>query len=194
MMRVVRAWVCLAALAASGCAELQQVVASEEIDFELSGRIAVRYREEAASGNVAWRHGRDSDEMLLTTPIGSSLARVVRNGNDVVLTTANGDEHRAGDAEGLTEKVLGFRVPIAGLADWVRGRLVSGQPGKAVQDAQGRIASLEQSGWSIEYQGFRPDGLPSRLKLTYPGIELRLAIHQWKDGSRLGNGVESVAR
>ena len=189
-----RVTVLLAALAVSACAELQQAIAPERIDFELSGRIAVRYRDEAASGNIAWRHGQDSDEMLLTTPIGSSLARLVRKGNEIVLTTANGGEHRARDAEALTGQILGFRVPLTGLADWVRGRPVEGQPAEALRDAQGRIASLTQSGWSIEYQEFRADGLPARLKLTYPGIELRLAIHQWAHAGQRPDVAESTAR
>ena len=37
---------------------------------------------------------------------------------------------------------------------------------------------LEQAGWRIEYLEYQ-DGLPSRLRLTYPGIELRLAISKW---------------
>ena len=43
-----------------------------------------------------------------------------------------------------------------------------------------RLATIEQGGWRIEYQEFRADGLPVRLKLAYPGIDLRLAIHEWK--------------
>ena len=39
---------------------------------------------------------------------------------------------------------------------------------------------IEQGGWRIDYQEFRPDGLPVRLKLAYPGIDLRLAIHEWR--------------
>jgi outer membrane lipoprotein LolB len=76
--------------------------------------------------------------------------------------------------------VLGFRVPLAGLADWVRGRQVEGAEASVVRGGDGRLASLKQSGWSVEYQEYRADGLPVRMKLTYPGIELRLAIHEWK--------------
>lgn len=170
----------LAALAVAGCAELQPVAQHETVEFELAGRIATRYRDEAASGNVGWRHSRESDEMLITTPVGSSLARIVRTGSEVVLTTADQKEYRANDAEALTEKVLGFRVPLAGLTDWVRGRQIDGAQASAVKDKDGRLASLTQNGWSIEYQEYRPDGLPVRMKLTYPGIELRLAIHEWK--------------
>lgn len=177
-----RALALLAAFAAAGCAELQPVPAHEtaSVEFELAGRIATRYREEAASGNVAWRHSRDADEMLISTPVGSSMARIVRTGSEIVLTTADQKEFRANDAEALTEKVLGFRVPLAGLTDWVRGRQIEGAEAAVVRDGQGRLASLKQNGWSVEYQEFRADGLPVRMKLTYPGIELRLAIHEWK--------------
>ena len=49
------------------------------------------------------------------------------------------------------------------------------------KDGEGRIAELEQSGWKIEYQEWGTDGkLPARMKLIYPGLELRLAIAQWK--------------
>lgn len=170
----------LATLATVGCAELKPALEPENVEFELAGRIATRYREEAASGNVAWRHSRESDEMLITSPVGSSVARVVRTGSEVVLTAADQREYRANDAETLTEQVLGFRLPLAGLTDWVRGRSIEGSAAAVVRDKDGRIASLEQNGWRVEYQEFRSDGLPVRMKLTYPGIELRLAIHEWK--------------
>ena len=182
MTHLLRALVVLMALAAGACAELQPVTSPQFVEFELAGRIATRYRQEAASGNVAWRHGRDSDELLITSPVGSSIARVVRTGSQVILTTADQREHRANDAEILTEQVLGFRLPLAGLSDWVRARPKDGTPAAVVRGQDGRLASLEQNGWRVEYQEFRADGLPVRIRLTYPGIELRLAIHEWKIG------------
>ncbi len=180
MIQILRALGLIAALVTSGCAELKPAPQPESAEFELSGRIATRYRDEAASGNVAWRHSRETDEMLITSPVGSSVARVARTGSEVVLTTADAKEYRANDAEALTERVLGFRVPLTGLAEWVRGRQVEGTPAAIVRGNDGRPASIEQNGWRVEYQEFRADGLPVRMKLTYPGIELRLAIHDWK--------------
>lgn len=179
VMRIIRALACLAVALTAGCADLQKVAPDDKVVFELAGRIAMRYRDEAASGNLVWRHARESDELLLTTPIGNSLARVVRSGDAVTLTTANGEEHRAGDAETLTARVLGFPLPLAGLADWVRGRPVDGPAVESARNPQGRIETLRQSGWTIEYHDYNAEGLPSRMKLTFPGIELRLAIHQW---------------
>lgn len=168
----------LLAAALAGCAEFAYLL--EGAEFELSGRIAVRYRDDASSGNVAWRHRADGDEILLTTALGQGVARIVRDRGEVTLTTADGKEHRAADAEALTESVLGFRLPIEGLADWVRGRPSPG-PAEVDRDEGGRALRIVQAGWTVEVQARGGDGRPSRLRLVYPGIEIRLAVGEWKD-------------
>jgi outer membrane lipoprotein LolB len=159
------------------CAQLETRV-PQDVRFDLSGRLAVRYGNEAFSGNLAWRHAGSADELLITSSLGAGVARLVRDGEAIVLTTAEPREYRGSDAEALTEEVLGFRVPVAGLADWVRGR-----PGRNAGNVQhgedGRLRSLEQDGWRVDYLEYQ-DRLPSRMRLTYPGIELRLAISEWK--------------
>jgi outer membrane lipoprotein LolB len=175
------AWAALLATASliGACAQLERV-SSEKPEYELSARLAARYRNEAFSGNLAWRHAANSDEMLITSPLGAGVARIVRDGDSVVLTTAEPREYRASDAESLTEQVLGFRLPLAGLADWVRGRPSPRMPvAKAESYPDGKLRSLEQGGWNIEYQEYAGE-LPSRLRLLYPGIDLRLAISGWK--------------
>jgi outer membrane lipoprotein LolB len=164
----------------AACASPGFLGSAADVEFELSGRIAVRYRDDAGTGNIAWRHGARSDEMLLTTPFGQGIARLSRDGGEYTLTAQDGREFKAGDAESLTEQVLGFRVPMRGLADWVRGRPAPmPPPTQQVMDAAGRLAELEQSGWRIEYQAYE-GALPSRIKLTFPGLELRVAVSEWK--------------
>jgi outer membrane lipoprotein LolB len=153
----------LAVLILSACAALEP--ATEKADFELAGRIGVRYGDEAFSGNIAWRHGADADDMLLTTAMGTGVARLARTRETIVLTTAEPKEYRATDAEALTEQVLGFRLPLRGLADWVQGK---------------PAPELEARGWKIEYQDHDAQKRPTRMRVTYPGLELRLAISQWK--------------
>jgi outer membrane lipoprotein LolB len=166
----------------AACASPGFLHPAADADFELSGRIAVRYRDDAGSANVAWRHGKTSDEMLLTTPFGQGIARLVREGDVITLATQDGREFNAADAESLTEQVLGFRLPLRGLADWVRGRASPApapEPTGVRRDAAGRLAELDQAGWSIRYLEYA-DALPSRLTLEYPGLEFRLAISEWK--------------
>jgi outer membrane biogenesis lipoprotein LolB len=112
----------LLALLAGACAQLE-TKAPQDVEFDLSGRLAARYGNEAFSGNIAWRHARSADELLITSSLGAGVARLV--------------------------------------------------------DADGRLRVLEERGWKIEYQEYEGK-LPSRLRLTYPDIELRVAISQWK--------------
>jgi len=173
-----------AALAVAGCAQFTHLTSADDVAFELNGRIAVRFRDEASSGGVSWRHRADGDEVLLTNPMGQGVARIVREGGIVTLTTADGKAHRAADAEALTESVLGFRLPLAGLAEWVRGRAAPG-PAKARVSPEGRLERLEQAGWAIDYLE-HAEGLPARLRLAYPGIDIRLAIDAWSLGGQAG--------
>jgi outer membrane lipoprotein LolB len=172
-----RAWLLLA-LFVGACVQAPTRPPSSEALFDISGRLAARYADESFTGGFTWRHADTDDEMMITSPLGQGVARITREGGSVVLTTAEPREYRAGDAESLTAQVLGFRLPLAGLADWVRGTASASSPAKEEKDANGRLTKLEQAGWQIEYQDYA-GGHPSRMRLTYPGIELRLAISQW---------------
>jgi len=157
-------WLLLVVLL-SACAPLQVKPPTEPVEFDLSGRIAARYRDDAFSGIVSWRHAGEGDDMLISTPMGQGVARIVRQGDAIVLTTSEGKEYSDRDGEALTERALGFRLPLAGLADWVRGR---------------PAPSLEERGWQVEYLERDEQGRPTRLRVTYPGVELRLAISEWR--------------
>ncbi len=162
------------------CAELPFLQPTAGLEFQLSGRIAVRYDKQGSSGNIAWRHRAAGDEMLITSPLGQGVARIEREGDTVTVTASDQRVYRAHDAESLTEQVLGFRVPLAGLSDWVRGKPAPG-PARETRDARGRLSELEQDGWRIYYLAYGDgNGLPARLRLVYPGLELRLAIGEWQ--------------
>ena len=176
---IVRVAAAAAVVAVAGCAGFDFLQDTEALEFDLSARIAVRYRDEASSGNLAWRHHAQGDEVLLTTPLGQGVARIVRDGRQVTLSTADAKEYRATDTESLTGAVLGFRLPLEGLADWVRGRPGPG-PAEVERDAAGRVSRIAQSGWVVELLAWGADGRPARLRLQYPGIDIRLAIGEWK--------------
>jgi len=149
---------------AAACAQVEIKAPEGALDFSLAGRIAVRSGSEAFTGNIAWRHASGGDEILLSTPTGQGVAQILRQGDAVLLKTSEGKEYRAADSEALTERVLGFRLPIEGLAETVQGK-----PSPV----------LESRGWKIEYQERDEQKRPTRLRLTNTGAEVRLAIHQW---------------
>ena len=174
-----RAAAVAALLVLVGCAQAPLRAPEGPLEFQVLGRIAARYGNDGFTGNVDWRHASAGDDMLISTPLGQGVARLVRQGDAVQLTTANGRQYDAPDAETLTERVLGFRVPLAGLADWIRGRPAQGSVSGQQALPDGRLESLQQGDWKIKYLDY--DGpRPRLMQLNYPGIQLRLAITEWK--------------
>jgi outer membrane lipoprotein LolB len=164
-----------AAVLLAGCAALSEAPVPSG-GFELSGRVAVRYDEQALSARMFWRHSEDSDELLITSPLGQGLARITRRRGEFLLATGNGKEYHAADAETLTEEVLGWRLPLDGLADWVQGRP---KPGVPSEFSGGGAGDLRQDGWLVHYDEFR-DGRPFRMLLAREDLEIRLIIDRWK--------------
>lgn len=175
-MRV--AWLA-ALLLLVGCAQVPLKPPEGALEFHVLGRIAARYGDEGFTGNVDWRHARAGDDMLISTPLGQGVARIVREGEAVQLTTSNGRQYTAPDAETLTEQSLGFRLPIEGLADWVRGRPSPGMDFQKESSPDGRLQVLQQRDWRIQYLDY-DGGRPRLMQLNYPGIQLRFAISEWK--------------
>lgn len=173
------AFVFVLAALAGACATLPEPTLSVQAGgFALNGRVAVRYGTDAVSGQIFWRHTNDGDELLITSALGQGVARLVRSGGNVQLTTKDGRQYHAADAESLTEDVLGWRLPLNGLPDWVLGRAGTGGPAELDRDSSGRLRELRQNDWKIEYQAYEGDR-PSRLRLSREDIEIRLVIDRW---------------
>ena len=140
----------------------------------------MRYADEAASAKVQWRHSVEGDDMLITNAIGQGIARITRAHGEVTLETAEARKYTAADAESLTEQVLGWRLPLSGLPDWLRGRPALGETVQSSDERDGRLLELHQEAWRVEYQEYR-EGRPVRIRLTRPGLELRLIVDGWQE-------------
>ena len=149
-------------------------------DFMIEGRFSVRQDEQNHSGRLRWKHAGGSDEVLLASPFGQGVAEIVADARSATLTTSDGKMYSAADTESLTEQVLGYRLPLSLLADWVRGRLVPERI--AERDALGRPVAMRHEDWRVayEYDSDAPDALPGRLFAERIGVfELRLRIDEW---------------
>ena len=177
----------VSALLLAGCAALptsapESVALSRHAldDFVIEGRFSLRQNEQNHSGRLRWKHAGGSDEVLLASPFGQGVAEIVADSRSASLTTSDGKTYSAVDAESLTEQVLGYRLPLSLLADWVRGRLVPEHV--AERDASGRPLALRHEDWRVayEYDSDAPDALPGRLFAERVGVfELRLRIDEW---------------
>jgi len=169
----------VAAALLGACATLPEVGRPPPAGFELSGRVAVRYGKDAASGRIFWRHADDADELLITSALGQGIARLSRERDQFRLLTGANKEYRAADAESLTEQALGWRLPLAGLSDWVRGRASPGRPAEMRGEVDKGL-ELWQDGWHVAYEEFR-EGRPFKLRLSREDLQIRLIVDQWTD-------------
>jgi len=148
--------------------------------FELRGRASVKVRDEASSVSVQWRHSGQSDDMLITNPLGQGVARITRADGLVTLETADARRFTAATAESLTERVLGWRLPLTGLPDWLQGRAAPGASSEKRDGPDNQLMELLQDDWRIEYQEYR-DRRPVRMRLSRLDLEIRLVIDSWRE-------------
>lgn len=154
--------------------------------FALNGRISVTHREKHDSAGLRWTHLAQTDEILLLAPLGQTVARVYSDTRrDIQQATLDDGEHhyQADDAESLMEQVLGWHLPLSGLHQWVLGMPDGDGPAQIERDGDGRIKSLQQSGWEVRYLKYAdasPDSLPARMQLNHEDLQVILLIDEWE--------------
>lgn len=178
----------VAVLLLAGCATPalvphgEETMARDALDaFSIEGRFALRQQDKSYAGRLTWRHAgasSEGDEVLLASPFGQGLAQITSDAAGARLETSDGKVYAASDSEQLTRDVLGYPLPLARLADWLRGR----GRGEFARDAAGRPLRLLDADWRIdyEYDSDAAQALPSRLfAQRSDGVELRLRVDAW---------------
>lgn len=175
------------ALTLAGCASVPPVVPVESREalsdnWTMQGRLGIRTDEQSLSGQIRWQHHADLDDVLLTSPLGQGVARIVRDAMGVTLEVPNQAVRRAPDAESLTREVLGYGLPVSGLSWWVQARPVPGRAFEVTRDTYGRFTQLKQDGWVIDYLQYSDDAplRPRKLVVARSGLEIRLVTDTWQ--------------
>lgn len=167
-----------------------RVAALGKLDqWDLRGRLALTMGKEGWTINLRWQHAPDRRQIDLNGPFGQGHVRLVEDKNGARLTDSELTDHYAPDAEQLLWETTGWRLPVKGLAWWVRG-LPMPEPDSRMQlDAQGRLQQLRQQGWQVKYLAYARSGeqdLPRSLLLYHPAngirpaVQVRLAVSQWQ--------------
>lgn len=156
------------------------VVVPLSTNWTLQGRIGIQAGEQNLSGQIRWQHSVAMDDVLLTSPLGQGVARIVRDADGVALEVPNQPTRRAPDAESLTREALGYTLPVAGLGWWMQARPDPDSTFEATRNGAGRLTQLKQHGWVIDYLQYAADGRPRKLAVTREGLEIRLVADSWE--------------
>jgi outer membrane lipoprotein LolB len=175
-----------AALLATGCASIAPVSAPAAPDagsFAVDGRLSAKQGTSGAAAGFAWSHTPLTDEISVTSPMGQTLAQLSGDAatRRYELRDAEGRRIEADGWDDLTRRGLGIALPVAGLASWIRGAPRPGAAHAVETDAAGRPVVLRQDGWEIVYAyADETARLPSRLRLAYPDVDVRIVIDRWR--------------
>ena len=175
----------------TGCAQLPGRESGAKIElrpartaidaYTLTGRIAIQRQEKHYAVKLAWQHAPQSDEIMLSTPLGQGVAELTRNATGMHLITAERREYTAPDWQALTNQLFGIDLPLAALPHWLVGAISADALGVRY-DGSGRPQQQLVDGWLVaylKYQSAAPDALPTLVELRREDIEVRLKIDEW---------------
>ena len=128
----------------------------------------------------------------MSGPFGQGAFQIDGRPGEVELTTARGERRSARTPEALLLREIGWELPASSLRHWITARARPGVPVREwALDEQGRLASLAQQGWRVEY-AYRRDpregslgelpgpALPARITLRGEGAVVRVAVRGWR--------------
>jgi outer membrane biogenesis lipoprotein LolB/Flp pilus assembly protein TadD len=126
----------------------------ESISHQWDGRFAVKVNDKNSSnggnGSFSLKHENLSDELLLSGPLGSSLARINVTPSKAILEQ-KGQTFTAIDADQLVYQAIGLPIPARGLSAWLSGYTRPGSQGTVERYANGLAKTITQDGWILDY-------------------------------------------
>lgn len=151
--------------------------------WQARGRIAVRTDSDGWSAGFDWRQASTDYRIRLRGPFGQGALELEGDGRGVWLKRAGQPAVFSVDPEALLQAESGWQLPVDGLDHWLRG--LPDSSGNAISrlDAAGRLASLQQHGWQIDYSTYRNYGeyaLPARLEMQRNGLRVKVIIDTWE--------------
>ena len=137
-------------------------------DFNADGRMAVKMNDKGSYANFDWIYQNGVQTIDVNTPLGSTVGQLCQDSRGVLAVNSNGEVFEAGSAQELSERLLGYALPVQYLNVWSQGQWVKGVPHQI--DPQGRLQQFE---WTIS-RSLKPDGSPRELLLESSRLTLRL--------------------
>lgn len=164
-----------------------QLVAGRVNSWNMRGRAAIFVDDEVHNVGLRWRRNFDEFVLVLEAPFGQGVIRLESSRETaypIKLSISDGQVVYAEDAESALLDVVGFGIPVSGLQTWIKGL-----PQKTASFSQelgedGRLKSLSQNEWRINYLDyFEPSdpsgGLPRKIFLEHDRLSLKLVIEHW---------------
>lgn len=149
--------------------------------WSLQGRIAISLGGGGGSGRVDWEQDETGYRIRISAPVTRRSWQLRVGVDGAVLEGIEGGPFTGPDARALLRAHIGWDLPLASLARWVRGMRAS-RSAQVAFTADGRLARIEESGWRIDYRGWDSgaEAMPTRVFAERADARVRLVIDHWQ--------------
>jgi len=134
-------------------------------------------------GNLHWRQTPEAFDMRVAGPFGVGAATISGRGREVQIRTAK-RSFVTRDPEGDLKARLGWTFPVSHLRYWVLGQPAPGSRAEFELDRDGRIATIVQDDWTLEFDEYQPAGeleLPRKFEVANAEVRLKVIVDTWSD-------------
>lgn len=148
--------------------------------FTLDARLAVKGR--GWSGNLHWVQEGESVNLVVSGPLGVGGLRATGTLNQAFVET-NGEKFWTADPEATFKERIGWSLPLRRIRYWALGVPQPEEPEEHTLDAQGRLLTLKQAGWEIQYPEYQTATyveLPRLIVIKSADVEARVVIDGWQ--------------
>lgn len=131
----------------------------------------------SASAGFEWSGDGTAGTLVLSTAVGTRMAEARWRPGLAELSTPDGTS-QFDTLESLAERLLGERLPMQALADWLRGRPWPGAVAEPLP--AGPVStpwrSFRQSGWEVDLSRHAEGRIEARRREPPPAVELRIRL------------------
>jgi len=155
-------------------------------DWSIQGKVGLYTPDEAWPGELQWQQNSDQYDVRIIAPLGAGTLRVFSVEGGVVLEhSSEAGQRFSPDPESLLQQQFGWQIPIRHLRYWMVGlpSPLSTISGDYQLDQQGRLQSLLQSGWKIEFSRYKKTAgmvLPTRVLMEYEDLSVKFIVRKWQ--------------
>lgn len=148
-----------------------------------SGRLAMAANGEGGSGSFTWEQQAEATTLSLRGPLGAGALQVTSSRGELSVVDSDGRRLDTRQTRELLRQRLGADLPWQDLRYWMLGVAAPGEPAEVAVAAQPPLRVIEQGGWRIGYDAYRPMAgvsLPTGFTATRGGVRLKVIVDDWE--------------
>lgn len=141
----------------AGCATTSTNVATVGAyrdSVDLDGRLSVNYQKsgnrESMTVNFDWAQRPGRVDVTIANPLGQTVATIEVTPQSATLTQAGRAPVTEADVDTLSQRTLGWPLPVSGLRDWLQGYAVDAQ-GQRFSASPASNEVVTRDGWRLRF-------------------------------------------